>query len=279
MQKLSQRELIEEGFADVLRQVKDKGSEAWQQHGHKVKSTAGHAARNIGSGLKKYAVDTIKQGAKKGSPHLAGIVGSMMGKKSPSSIVKDFPKTFPDVVAEVTDIRESSLNKNLINVSFMLRLLNSANNYEPYDTIIGPINLPFKKVENKGWVHAIDDATEDKIMAVANDQIISNAPLRKSLDKFLGEIHAFQIQQQKEFEQSLNDDEPQPDEATQQDSEQRTSTSKVAPPPLPKEAPSSNKPLITRSRTGSNKRNRRTENEESKKSQKSLLKHLQSMSR
>jgi hypothetical protein len=235
MKKLSQRELIEEGFGSL------------------VKAAAKGAAKRLSPEIYG-AVKTVKDTVTK---HL-GTPGQAVMKKT-----KEYPELYDNV-----EIVEGSAggSGSLKHVEY---------------TFNSPDDIMTKYHVRSRFKDVGDGLVPFKveIISVTRD----GQPLEKS--DYSSEIKDF-IQKI----QTVNTEQDKTERAAKVKPDVKTpTTGETKPPPLPntkeppplpdtKESPPK-KPLVGRRRSASNKNKQRGENEESEKSQKSLLKHLQSMSR
>ena len=246
MKKMSQKELIAEGFSDVL--------------------------RSVGKGAVKMALPETSALASS----LKGKYDKLISSSYPSSFIKGFPKQMPETVAGVTNIKENKIDNNLATVSFSLIMRNPNSPNETMDPV-GPITLNFKRSTEGGWIPASDPGN---IMDEVQEQIAGNPELKASMVKFQQQLFTLQSELDKQEADQTKD---QSAEDTRQDDTSSKSKAKVAavPPKLPATPPLPKKlkqKIVGRSRSGSSKRPR-SENEESYLNQKSLLEHLQSWSR
>ena len=236
MKRLSQRELIEEGFADL--------------------------AMAAAKGAAKYIAPTAYGAIKTVKDTIQNSFGG------PKKYIESWKSTFSNVISDIQGINVVNKGKRgapLWKVSFQMELRDPFT-HDPVDTWIPVNGLVIKETGDKQGNKQFSLISDSKdIDVIMMDLIKNNKDMEEALKDFDEKVLA-RLSQEDDVNNSTEDksteDKPQP-----------------TPPPLPekpKEAPKQR--IVGKSRSGSN-RKQRSENEEVNLNQKSLLKHLQSMSR
>jgi len=236
MKRLSQRELIEEGFADL--------------------------AMAAAKGAAKYIAPTAYGAIKTVKDTIQNSFGG------PKKYIESWKSTFSNVISDIQGINVVNKGKRgapLWKVSFQMELRDPFT-HDPVDTWIPVNGLVIKETGDKQGNKQFSLISDSKdIDVIMMDLIKNNKDMEEALKDFDKKVLA-RLSQEGDVNNSTEDksteDKPQP-----------------TPPPLPEKPKESPKQrIVGKSRSGSN-RKQRSENEEVNLNQKSLLKHLQSMSR